>query len=547
MDPADPWDEHEVATILQRLAVGTAIAHAYPIGQWRSATAGIVDPVVRYMHFETSYKNGLLDPAFPVLTAFELVHTMDDNAKEEDIDWLHTTLLAFRPDTIGGQGYHWRYAESVHSEVQYGDSQCPNFPGVCQGHYSDIPVGGDVCGGRAFWSRFTRKSFGIPTWGATEHAHAAMSSWTPTGWNVMLGAPWPDCWWGDRGGLDFVLETQARANRGEFQKVLRGSWTALARDEDPVAIREPNTGTGGLWSALMLYKKQMVTASSPRMNRTVPAPPPGENKVADLVAKWGTPLPAPPAITTAKDGTISIPAVSFTSKVKSAPVIIIHSADEGSQLVSNGCTSSVGPPCFDPTTSELAYNVTAKTAGSYYLTANFSTYHMNQDLYVSANGNKPVEVGMFYTIGYWNETQPALVQLTEGKNSLTFSRTSGRDVSFKEFTLYVKKPDVPKPPTNFTPVPSPPTPNKGDYIEVPADTTCVGQGIKNVDADDCSHACLALGFKSTGPKARANISGCFVMTEGEYAGNCNFNLNKSATCTPPCTLMGSVVRSLCLR
>ena len=38
-----------------------------------------------------------------------------------------------------------------------------------------------------------------------------MSAWTPTGWTVLLGAPWPNCWWGDVGGLQFVLETEVRA------------------------------------------------------------------------------------------------------------------------------------------------------------------------------------------------------------------------------------------------------------------------------------------------------------------------------------------------
>jgi len=68
-----------------------------------------------------------------------------------------------------------------------------------------------------------------------------------------------------------------------------------------------------------------------------------------------------------------------------------------------------------------------------------------------------------------------------------------------------------------------------------------------VPEEDCNRACTALGFKSTGDRARANISGCFVMTEGQYKGNCNFNTNKSATCEPPCTLMGAEVRSLCIR
>ena len=105
----------------------------------------------------------------------------------------------------------------------------------------------------------------------------------------------------------------------------------------------------------------------------------------------------------------------------------------------------------------------------------------------------------------------------------------------------------PAPIGNYTPTPAPSYPSANAYIEVPAATTCVKQGISVVPAEDCSRACQALGFKGTGPRARANISGCFVMTEGPYKGNCNFNTNKSATCTPPCTLMGSEVRSLCLR
>lgn len=84
-------------------------------------------------------------------------------------------------------------------------------------------------------------------------------------------------------------------------------------------------------------------------------------------------------------------------------------------------------------------------------------------------------------------------------------------------------------------------------LQVPADTTCEKQGIDPVPSDLCVRACVALDFKSTGPRDRPNISGCFVMTEGQYAGNCGYNTNKSATCTPPCTLFGAVVRSLCIR
>jgi hypothetical protein len=225
----------------------------------------------------------------------------------------------------------------------------------------------------------------------------------------------------------------------------------------------------------------------------------------------------------------------------------MQSADAGSQILHGGCSSAVGPPCDQPLSSSFEYEVTADDAGAYYLTANHTTWHPNQNLSVSVNGGAAQDVPVYYTVGWWNQTEPVELALTKGKNMLSFTRTSTRELVFKDFVLYKKKPDIRPPPGNYTPTPAPVFPNKNAYIEVPADTTCVKQGITPVPAADCSRACGALGFKSTGPRARANISGCFVMTEGPYKGNCNFNSNKSATCEPPCTLMGSEVRSLCLR
>lgn len=357
----------------------------------------------------------------------------------------------------------------VHTDVAYGDSTCDKFNngtgGVCTGNFSDIPVGGDVCGGRAFWGRFACKGFGRPTWGATEHAHAAMSAWTPTGWTVLLGAPWPDCWWGNRGGEDFFLETQARENRTEFQKILRAGWVARARMEAPVPMTwhaktySPSNGEGGLWSALALYMKKIVVADSPAPNRTIPAAQPaGSNKIENLLARWADP-PAPPVQPSiAADGTITIPSASFTTKNRSAPVKSMLSFFEGTQLLSSGCTSSVGPPCFDPQSSSVTYEIEATAAGLYFLTANFSTWHMNQDLMVSVNGANKVTIPMFYTVGRWNQTQPVQVTLVKGTNKLVFTRVSDRDVAFKEFLLYTRKPVVPPPPSNYTPAPSPPQP-----------------------------------------------------------------------------------------
>ena len=99
--------------------------------------------------------------------------------------------------------------------------------------------------------------------------------------------------------------------------------------------------------------------------------------------------------------------------------------------------------------------------------ANHSTWHPNQNLSVSVNGEANIGVPVYYTVGWWNETLPVEVSLKSGKNTLSFTRTSVRELVFKEFKLYKKAPHVNPPPGNFTPTPAPVYPDKSDYIEVP--------------------------------------------------------------------------------
>ena len=74
---------------------------------------------------------------------------------------------------------------------------------------------------------------------------------------------------------------------------------------------------------------------------------------------------------------------------------------------------------------------------------------------------------------------------------------------------------VPPPPANYTPAPSPPP---SSYIELPADTTCVRQGIAEVPEHLCKRACTILGLTYTGSKPRPNATGCFALTSGEWKG-----------------------------
>lgn len=333
-----PWDDRTQSTILRRFALAVALANAVPI-PFYSQQNGTVDPLGRYLHYESAYLAGALDPAFEVLTVFECMMVADSNAQEEDIQWLRTTMENYRPDYIA-RDYSWRYIQAVHQEVAYGDSQCPLFQaGVCNGHYSQIPVGGGVCGPRAFFSRFARKSFGMPTWGFTESGHAAMSSWSPErGWVIQLGSAWPYGWWGPQSGDDFYLEVQSRETRPSFQTVLRGGWVAKAKGEAPVSTdwvpSNPKAyGKGGVWGALMLYSKKIIVNATTPLPPRVIGPSVVPTAVDALIAAWPEKWPQP-NITTDANGTITIPGAAFDYVNRSAPVTAMKSFDLlGEQVV----------------------------------------------------------------------------------------------------------------------------------------------------------------------------------------------------------------------
>ena len=153
---------------------------------------------------------------------------INSDAAGSNLAWLRTTMANYRPDDIAINNSNpvWRYAEAVHGEVAYGQ---PIWPYT---DYTEIPAAGGECGPRAFFGRLTREAFGLPTWGVTEPGHAAMSTRGPEGWQILLGAGWDHAWWAkdgeDRGGQDWLLETQCRELRTDYQKVLRGTWVSYA-------------------------------------------------------------------------------------------------------------------------------------------------------------------------------------------------------------------------------------------------------------------------------------------------------------------------------
>ena len=568
------WDDRSQgkSAVLYRAALAVALEHAVPVNfrftqtaspPWGPGSTGppsaavVVDPVARYMYYESAYLAGNLDPAFEVTTAFEMRHSLNGDATDGDLAWVIETMGIYGPENIAmdySVGSAWRYAETVHKDVAYVHTHCPqpNYTAVCSGHYSEIPAKGGICGFRAFWGRIARKSFGIPTWGATHSGHAAMTSWNPQGWVIMLaGQQWSQGAWGQQGGDDFHLDVQSRELRPAYQQFLRGSWAARARGDAPAGQAwECNYaskgkclgfGIGGLWSALMLYQKKAAVAAAvfPNGTSSIPARPIGPStiptKVDALIKKW--PSTSHASITTAADGTITIPAAAYApAPLTTSPVQMMQSyADDGTQV------KDFGGSFYQPNTSALVYQVEAATAGSFYLSANFSTWHTDQDLMAAVNGKSVGNLPVFLTLGYWNETQPIAVDLVKGMNTLAFTRLSSAPLTFREFFLSTKKKVVPAPPGGgFTPQPiTPPLPSSS-FIVKPPTTSCILQGLVNVPENLCEDACiLAANRTYTGPRPETNVKGCFAITTGPYQGNCNFNSNTSAVCAPPCGADGN--------
>jgi len=531
------WDDRNQSSVLHRLALATALAFAEPLQQ-RFNDKAVIDPVKRYLNFEKAYLAGDLDPYFEVLTVFELRFAAPFDGSDDDMDWMRETLVNFRPDHIVGfaYDYHWRYARAVRTEVAYGDSVWPD--GVAR--YRDYPAAGAVCGGRAFFGRFCRRAYGLPAIRFPQPGHGAMITWAPTGWMPLLGRPWEygstDDSLGSRSGSDFKLEADAREYRADFQRILRGSWAATVIADEPVSrewtpANPKSYGTGGNWSAL-IYAAKVTTTQAKWTDRAL-AKSQVPTKVAALIAKWNVTEPKP-NITVGTDGSISIPAAATSFVNASASVVMMKHYEDGSSLFHPAGNF------LDPDSTAFEYSIESEEGGVFYLTLNFTTWHVNGDLQLVTNSTKsPIELPVYYTTGYWKETQPVQVTLVKGKNVLRFVRQLGQGLALKEVFLLKSKPVVPPAPGNYTPAPAPPPVDK--YIQLHAGLTCESQGILDLDDKECGYAAAHFGFTYTGARQRALQQGCWGIVKGQYAGNANLNTNTSAPCCDP-----NVV-ALCLR
>ena len=427
--------------MLQRLALGTALHMPWIPGKDKGAVPGIVyrtqtriDQVPRYLHYEKAYLNDELDPAFKDMTTWECRFITNSEYSNEELAWTREMIRNFRPDHITMPDYKWRYSRIVKSDVPYTSTR--HDPKLGSPAQQAICLGG-ICGRRAFFGRLATRAFGIPTRASTQTGHAAMSRWTPDGWAINLGAWWSMAWCGPQGGLDFLLDSQAREFPEHYMQVLRAQWIGEALGEEDVSIRQYGKG-GGVWNGLAFYKKRAVVednqaaaveaelaALSADEARLLGE---SDNVLGDAEIKAIEIPEEDKKIVVAEDGTITVPAVVCTSpKNNTDKVAFLKSWDGGMQIHYQRLGNRP---------EILRYTVEAPAAGKYELTLNVCTVSKKYEVIARLNRRTLVNTMLPYTKGSWQRTEPEIIELRKGRNTimLTF-RAPNRGVSIKEFQL----------------------------------------------------------------------------------------------------------------
>lgn len=413
--------------IFQRLALATSLEHAKPIPQSNPAdqpdAPATVDPVKRYQHYEKAFLDGELDPVFKDLSTWELRMVVGCDAPDAILAWGREMLRNYRPDHIHHPDYGWRYSSTVRTEVPYGSQNVKNdLPSLQK--YQNIILNGGVCGRRAFFGRYILQCFGIPTWGVTQKAHAALSHWTPKGWVINFGAGYERSWWdkdeSPRSGVDFLLETQARAHGEEYLKVLRARWISLALGEQ--AYNDRKGVAGGFWSNIAHYQSAAIAATAVRLGPLGHELAEANESKSKPMAKGEKLTDEDRRIMIGGDGSLTIPAVA-------------HHRPTGPSIAMKGIPGGMQLHCTGGYKSE--YEIEVPESGRYAFSASLATVQMGQKLMVAANEpTNPIEVEVPYTIGKWEQTRPVEIVLVKGKNIIFVALTEGsRGVSVRKLAL----------------------------------------------------------------------------------------------------------------
>jgi hypothetical protein len=397
-------------------------------------TAVPIDAQKRFDHYEKAHRKGELDPAFSHFSTWEYRMAMNSDAPEEQLKWGRDMLMAFVPHIATIYNETWRYNYIVKTDVGYRQPKWTSSPRT----YQQCLSGGGLEGPRAWFGRFICQAFGIPVWGVKQPGNVAMSRWTPKGWEINFGLAggWEISSWNDRNGTDFIEEAKARSAVSEqeyYEKVLLLECLADACKEknkkpEEVGFVSPNK----VWRSLALMQRKIFAerASVLSFQRTGPSIVLGkiEKFIQDIDEK-AAPLP----FETQKNGTVVIPAASFTKATDKKCVKAQQAFDGGTQL---NIMDGEGWVVY-----EIPSDIKFKKK-TYMLTAKVCTVHaVQQPLKLAMDGQSDIEIVIPYTVGSWADTEPVEVEI-KGVTQMKFFRKKDPlcfGLAIKSFTLTPSK------------------------------------------------------------------------------------------------------------
>jgi hypothetical protein len=381
-----------------------------------------------YLNYLKAYDDGILDPAFDKLggTGWNYRFVFPDSYTLEDIDWMRKVLRNYRPDHTRLE-YRWRYCRIVRSDIPYTSSVDRSGMPAELSNIQKFFLKGGICGPRAFVGQISGYAFGIPSRRAPSPGHGAMAHWTPGGWTTVLGPHFYFCKHiNGMPPMEFLLHSQAQEDPKGFKQVLMCEWLGEALAE---AAPGNYGSSGGFWRLLGFYKRQAIVEDQKIEDIGTTGEELAESNVSSekeeikqivIPEKFRT-------ITTAEDGTITIPVAACKSPENGEKILFMESIDGGMQ---------VHYGLIGQRPELLSYTVDILKAGKYEFYAHVCTVTMERKFLLRVNRRTLVDVDIPYTKADWMDTEPVELELKEGRNRISFTQYApNKGVSIKYFKL----------------------------------------------------------------------------------------------------------------
>ena len=408
--------------IYLKLAMATAL---FPPGRVNIGAGGAptpADPLVRYNHFKTAYKNKELVPSFAKLTVWDYTKIVSSGASDDDLAWGREMIRTFRPDlgatemVVDMTGLVWRR----NSTVPYS-----NMKTVLQG--------GGKCGPRSSFAVFINQACGIPAIGVGQPAHACVAWRGVDGvWRVGYGKGWAASRLDGLTGPEFVEGSTARAQVARFSQVEHLRWLTTGLPDK------------AQFNAVMtILQKIAKDAPDTKVDMNASLKPEEANADPGVeAAKPGAPAGKKDSSTTAPAGPIK-------------PVNGILQVSAGAYIKQEGQTAFGGPSLILQDSHSggkqiyfpqqlvfcwVEYAIDAPAAGKYELTMKTAAVNDGQFLQVGSDAFNAVGlVRIPMTHGLWATTAPVDVKLVQGVQNLRVTVIPGqRGVALHSFELKAK-------------------------------------------------------------------------------------------------------------